>query len=87
AHMTRNGASLRTGDIYGTGTVSSFEPSGQGSLMELSWGGSRPLVLEDGTERTFLEDGDDVSLRALIGGDPARPFGEATGTVVARPDC
>ena len=64
AHMTVNGASVRTGDLYGSGTVSGTEPDQRGSFLELSWGGKEPF----GTEhweggRTFLEDGDEVVLR------------------------
>jgi len=67
AHMTVNGASLRTGDLYASGTVSGPEPSQRGSLLELSWGGKEPLELPDG-KRTFLEDGDEVTLSAWAPG-------------------
>ncbi|MEV5837693.1 fumarylacetoacetate hydrolase family protein [Nocardia sp. NPDC052112] len=81
AHMTRNGASLRTGDLYGTGTISSFDPGGQGSLLELSWNGTRPVQLgEDTTRRAFLADGDEVVISAVAG--PERlPLGEVRGTI------
>ncbi|MEU3617985.1 fumarylacetoacetate hydrolase family protein [Streptomyces sp. NPDC006872] len=82
AHMTRNGASLRTGDLYGTGTISSFDESAMGSLLELSWGGSRKVQLGDSGARTFLEDGDTVVLRGYVAGDRRRAFGEARATVV-----
>ncbi len=62
AHLTVNGASLRTGDIFASGTVSGPEPSQRGSLLELTWNGSEPLLLDDGTTRGFLEDGDEVSI-------------------------
>lgn len=81
AHMTRNGASLRTGDVYGTGTISSADAPGMGSLMELSWGGTRPLDVGR-SSRTFLEDGDDVVLRAVIAGDASRPLGEACARIL-----
>ncbi|CAA9379042.1 MAG: Fumarylacetoacetase [uncultured Nocardioides sp.] len=81
AHMTRNGASLRTGDLYGTGTISSFEVEGQGSLLELSWGGSREFSLGGGAVRSFLEDGDRVVLRGWIGGDRSRPMGEIAARI------
>jgi fumarylacetoacetase len=85
AHMTANGASVRTGDLYASGTVSGPEPSQRGSLIELSWGGSQPIELADGTARTFLEDGDTVSISATAPGpDGSRiGFGEVTGTVIA----
>jgi fumarylacetoacetase len=63
AHLTSNGASLRTGDLLATGTISGSEPGSYGSLMELTWNGERPLELADGATRTFLEDGDEVVLR------------------------
>jgi fumarylacetoacetase len=63
AHMTVNGASLRTGDLYGSGTVSGPADRERGSLLELTWNGRDPLELPDG-KRTFLEDGDVVTLSA-----------------------
>jgi fumarylacetoacetase len=80
AHLTVNGASLRTGDLLATGTISGPEPGSRGSLIELSWNGAEPLTLSDGTSRTFLEDGDEVVLRAPAAGlevrgriEPAAP--------------
>jgi fumarylacetoacetase len=64
AHTTVNGAHLRTGDLLGSGTVSGPEPAQRGSLLELSWAGTEPIPLADGTTRRFLLDGDDVVLRA-----------------------
>jgi fumarylacetoacetase len=83
AHLTSNGASLRTGDLYASGTVSGPEPDQRGSLLELSWGGRQPVTLDDGTERTFLEDGDTVTISATAPGpDGTRiGFGELVGTV------
>ena len=63
AHLTANGASLRTGDLLGSGTISGPEPGQRGSLIELSWGGAEPLELPGGERRTFLADGDEVVLR------------------------
>jgi fumarylacetoacetase len=83
AHLTVNGATLRTGDLYGSGTVSGPERDQRGSLLELSWGGSEPLELADGSTRTFLEDGDAVTLTATAPGADGRIcFGEVAGTVV-----
>ncbi len=62
AHMTVNGASLRTGDVYASGTVSGPEVDQRGSFLELSWGGKQPLSLPSGRELAFLEDGDEVTL-------------------------
>jgi fumarylacetoacetase len=61
AHLTANGASLRTGDLIGSGTISGTERSERGSLLELSWNGDEPFEL-DGERRTYLEDGDEVTL-------------------------
>jgi fumarylacetoacetase len=83
AHLTINGASLRTGDLYGSGTVSGPERGQRGSLLELSWGGTEPLELADGSTRTFLEDGDEVTITATApGADGGRiSLGEVTGRV------
>lgn len=62
AHLTVNGASLRTGDLFASGTVSGPERAQRGSFLELSWGGREPFTA-GGRERTFLEDGDEVVLR------------------------
>ncbi|MFJ4894917.1 fumarylacetoacetase [Streptomyces sp. NPDC088788] len=67
AHMTVNGASLRTGDLYGSGTVSGPSDAERGSLLELTWNGRDALELPDG-KRTFLEDGDEVTLTAWAPG-------------------
>ncbi|WP_327402063.1 fumarylacetoacetase [Streptomyces sp. NBC_01288] len=85
AQMTANGASLRTGDLYGSGTVSGPTERERGSLLELTWNGRDPLELPDG-KRTFLEDGDVVTLSAWApGADGTRVgLGEVTGRIVAR---
>ena len=67
AHATVNGASIRTGDLFASGTISGPDPGSDGSLIELSWNGERPVRLDDGSERTFLEDGDEVVLRGRAG--------------------
>ena len=54
---------MRPGDLFASGTISGAEPGTMGSLIELTWGGRDPLTLADGSERTFLEDGDTVVLR------------------------
>jgi fumarylacetoacetase len=63
AHLTVNGASLRTGDLLASGTISGPEQGQRGSLVELSWNGQEPIVLPGGQTRSFLEDGDEVVLR------------------------
>ena len=85
AHLTSNGASLRTGDLFASGTVSGPAPDQRGSLLELSWGGEEPLQLPDGTARTFLEDGDEVVITATapgVGGGRVA-LGEVRGRVLA----
>ena len=67
AHVTSNGATLRAGDLVASGTVSGFEPGTQGCLLEATRAGTQPLRLDDGTTRTFLEDGDRVVLRGRAG--------------------
>ncbi len=83
AHLTVNGASVRTGDLFASGTVSGPDRDQRGSFIELSWGGAEPLTLADGTTRTFLEDGDEVTLTATAAGPGGTRigFGEVTGTV------
>jgi len=83
AHLTVNGASLRTGDLYASGTVSGPEREQRGSFLELSWGGREQVTLADGTTRTFLEDGDQVVLSATApGADGGRiALGEVAGRI------
>ncbi|MBH5335477.1 fumarylacetoacetase [Streptomyces pactum] len=87
AHMTVNGATLRTGDLYASGTVSGPEREQRGCLLELTWSGRDPLELPDGT-RTFLLDGDEVTLTAWAPGpDGSRiGLGEVTGRIAAATD-
>jgi fumarylacetoacetase len=68
AHATSNGASLRTGDLLASGTVSGPEPRQRGSLIERSWGGREPILLPDGSARTFLCDGDELAVTASAPG-------------------
>ncbi|MGH3452088.1 MAG: fumarylacetoacetase [Haloechinothrix sp.] len=84
AHMTVNGASVRTGDLYASGTVSGPGTRQRGSLIELSWNGTEPISLADGGTRTFLEDGDRVTITATArGADDSRiSFGAVTGRIV-----
>ena len=82
AHLTVNGASLRVGDLFASGTVSGPRPDQRGSFLELSWGGKEPFSAGD-RERTFLEDGDTLTIRATAPGRLGRiGLGEVTGTVV-----
>ncbi|OKL56245.1 Fumarylacetoacetase [Talaromyces atroroseus] len=84
AHHTITGCNLRTGDLLGSGTISGKEPKTQGSLLEHTNGGKEPITLSDGTtKRIFLEDGDEVILRAVAGDvDGAYVgFGECIGSI------
>lgn len=85
AHMTANGASLRTGDLYASGTVSGPGAGQRGSLIELTWNGAEPITLPGGEKRTFLADGDTVT---ISGTAPAPDgthlsLGEVTGRITA----
>jgi len=84
AHLTVNGATLRTGDLYASGTVSGPLPDQRGSLIELAWNGTEPISLPDGTERAWLHDGDEVTISATArGADGARVgLGEARGQII-----
>jgi fumarylacetoacetase len=81
AHMTVNGAHLRTGDLFGSGTISGPEPHQRGSLLELSWNGTQPLELGDGETRTFLADGDEVVMRGVTRGQGCARLGEVRGSI------
>jgi fumarylacetoacetase len=83
AHMTTNGADVRAGDLFASGTVSGPTSGSEGSLIELTWRGERPIELPDGTTRAFLLDGDTVMLHGWAGSDPATRIGlgSVTGTI------
>ena len=83
-HHTVNGCNLRPGDLLATGTLSGPLPEQGGSLLELSQGGKRPIVLSNGEQRTFLEDGDSIVLRGHCQREGQRRigFGECRGTVL-----
>jgi fumarylacetoacetase len=82
AHMTVNGASTRTGDLFASGTISGPGRSQRGALIELTWGGAQPVTVK-GEPRTFLEDGDEIIISATApGADGGRVgFGEVRGTI------
>jgi fumarylacetoacetase len=85
AHHSSSGCNLQPGDLIGTGTLSTDSAGGLGSLLEISQGGKQLLQLATGETRTFLEDGDEVTLRAWCEGEGAVRigFGECVGRVVA----
>ncbi len=84
AHMTVNGASARTGDLFASGTISGPRKDQRGAFIELTWGGREPVVVK-GEQRTFLEDGDEVRITATApgAGGGRVGFGEVTGTIRA----
>jgi fumarylacetoacetase len=84
-HHASNGCNLQAGDLIGTGTLSTDSDHGLGSLLEISRGGKQPIALESGETRSFLEDGDEVTLRAWCEADGAVRIGlgECVGQVVA----
>ena len=86
AHHSSGGCNLQPGDLIGTGTLSTAEDSGLGSLLEISQGGKAPITLANGETRTFLEDGDEIVLtaRAEAEGRIGIGLGECRGIVVER---
>jgi fumarylacetoacetase len=86
AHATSNGAIVRPGDLFGSGTISGPTPDSLGSLIELTWRGVRPFALPDGQTRTFLLDGDEVALSGRCQAPDARSigFGYARGSIQER---
>lgn len=86
-HHTVGGCDLRPGDLFGSGTISTPDDSGLGSLLELTRGGKEPLTLPNGETRTFLEDGDELILagRAVAEGFVAIGFGPCSGVVAPAP--
>ncbi|MEO7366001.1 MAG: fumarylacetoacetase [Sphingomicrobium sp.] len=86
-HHASNGCNLQPGDLIGTGTLSTDRDDGLGSLIEISRGGQQPIALPGGETRSFLEDGDEITLRAWCehAGAVRIGFGECVGRVVAAP--
>ncbi|MCB2135857.1 MAG: fumarylacetoacetase [Rhodobacteraceae bacterium] len=83
AHHTSSGCPMNAGDLLGSGTISGATRPERGSLLELTWGGKEPITLDTGETRTFLQDGDTVTLRGQAQGEGYRiGFGECTGTIL-----
>jgi fumarylacetoacetase len=81
-HHASSGCAMNAGDLLGSGTISGPEKSQRGSLLELSWGGKEPITLADGSTRSFVEDGDTLTLTGHAQGDGFRVgFGSCTGKV------
>ncbi|MDH3323900.1 MAG: fumarylacetoacetase [Flavobacteriaceae bacterium] len=82
AHQTVNGCNVRTGDLYGSGTISGPTSDSYGSMLELTWKGTKPIKMSDGTERKFINNGDTVILRGYCENDTVRiGFGECKGKI------
>ena len=83
AHHTINGCNLRSGDMMGSGTISGPTTDSYGSMLELSWRGQKQVPLNDGTTRTFIQDGDTVVMRGYSQNEHVRiGFGECTGKIL-----
>ncbi|MBO9410856.1 MULTISPECIES: fumarylacetoacetase [unclassified Ruegeria] len=83
AHHTTSGCPMNTGDLLGSGTISGPTKPERGSLLELSWGGKEPLTLDTGETRSFIEDGDTMTLTGAAKGDGySIGFGNCVGTVL-----
>lgn len=84
-HHSISGCNMRTGDLLASGTISGPEPESYGSMLELSWRGTRPIGLPDGNQRSFIEDGDQISLRGFCKGDGYQiGFGPCDGKLIGR---
>jgi len=83
AHHTINGCNLNVGDMGGSGTISGPEKGTYGSMLEISWRGTEPVPMPDGSERKFINDGDTVIMRGYCEKDGIRVgFGEASGKIL-----
>ncbi|MFD0916635.1 fumarylacetoacetase [Pseudahrensia aquimaris] len=83
AHHSSSGCPMRTGDLLGSGTISGSEKHEFGSLLEMSWGGKEPVTLDNGETRTFLQDGDTLTLTGKARGDGYTiGFGDCVGTIL-----
>lgn len=82
-HHASSGCAMNVGDLLGSGTISGPEKNERGSMLELSWGGTEPLDLGNGVQRSFLEDGDSLTMRGWCQGNGYRiGFGEVEGTIL-----
>lgn len=83
AHHTINGCNINVGDVMASGTISGKDESSYGSMLEISWGGSKPITLKDGSTRTFIEDHDTIIMRGFAEKDGIKVgFGEVSGTIL-----
>ena len=83
AHHTVNGCPVNSGDLMASGTISGPTPESYGSMLELSWNGSKPVKLKDGQERRFIEDNDTVTMRGYCQNYEVRiGFGEVSTKIL-----
>ena len=83
AHQTSNGCNLQIGDMYASGTISGKDETSYGSMLELTWKGTKPLTLPDGSERKFINDGDTVTMRGYAEKNGIRiGFGDCSAKVL-----
>ncbi|MGS2739156.1 fumarylacetoacetase [Sinomicrobium sp. M5D2P17] len=86
AHHTVNGCNVISGDLMGSGTISGPTPDSYGSMLELSWSGKKPLKMKDGSERSFIEDGDTVTMKGFCKNEHVRiGFGEISTKLLPAP--
>jgi fumarylacetoacetase len=83
AHHTVNGCNVRCGDLMGSGTISGPTEDSYGSMLELAWKGTKPLKMNDGSERKFILDGDTVIMRGHSEANGVRiGFGEVRAKIL-----
>ena len=83
AHQTVNGCNIGIGDMYASGTISGPTPDSYGSMLELSWRGSKPIQMPDGSERKFIKDNDTVIMKGWSEKDGVRVgFGEVSSKLL-----
>jgi fumarylacetoacetase len=83
AHHSVNGCNINAGDMMASGTISGNDQSAYGSMLELSWKGTKPLTMPDGSERKFINDGDTVIMKAHAENNEVRiGFGEVITKVL-----
>ena len=83
AHHTVNGCNIRCGDMMASGTISGPEEGSYGSMLEIAWKGTKPVQLKDGSTRTFIQDGDTVTLRGYAERQGVRVgFGKCEGKII-----
>ena len=83
AHQTVNGCNINIGDMYASGTISGPTPDSYGSMLELTWKGTKPIKLKDGSKRKFIQDNDTIIMRGYAEKDGVRiGFGESVVKVL-----